>query len=232
MSVNIELPRPLGGWRVFFGEVGVIVLGVVVALGAQQVAQDLQMQGDVSAFRKTIDREIAFNAYVYDVRARQESCLTGQLDALDAWLERARNGDVVPPLAAAGPVTFSYYRSAWDNRNANVFAHLPDQTRQKYGEFYDELANNTHQSNLEADAWRDLAPYVEPGALSLDDRRKIRSTLSEARALAGKIVGNIAFSGEIASELGVRKIAPDGLEEMVAEDLARCASPIANQGQD
>jgi hypothetical protein len=35
--------RPLHGWRVFAGEVGVIVLGVLLALGAQQLAEKIQI---------------------------------------------------------------------------------------------------------------------------------------------------------------------------------------------
>jgi hypothetical protein len=32
--MQFHLPKPLRGWRAFVGEVGVIVLGVLVALGA------------------------------------------------------------------------------------------------------------------------------------------------------------------------------------------------------
>lgn len=226
----MRVPTPLHGWRIFFGEVGVIVLGVLVALGAQQVVQDLQMQREVSTFRQTIDHEIAFNSYVYDVRARQTSCVTNQLNELDSWLDMARNGAAVPPLQTDGPMSLSFYRSAWDNRNANVFAHLPDKTRQKYAEFYDELANNTFQIGLEKEAWRALEPYAEPGPISLEDRRKIRSTLSTARSLNGKIDSNVEFSERITSELGVRKIAPDGLSDVIDKDLAKCASVIAKDG--
>ena len=31
----VQLPKPLHGWRQFAGEVGIIVLGVLIALGAQ-----------------------------------------------------------------------------------------------------------------------------------------------------------------------------------------------------
>ena len=33
------LPKPIHGWRAFSGEVGIIVIGVLIALGAQQVAE-------------------------------------------------------------------------------------------------------------------------------------------------------------------------------------------------
>jgi hypothetical protein len=227
MGVDLRIPMPRQGWRIFFGEVGVIVLGVLLALGAQQVVQDWQMRGEVSTFRQTIDHEIALNLYIYDVRTNQTSCVTKQLSELDSWLDLARNGAAVPPLRTQHPLSFSVYRSAWDNRNANVFAHLPDETRQKYAEFYDELANNAKQIGVETETWRALYAYAEPGPLSLEDRRKIRSTLGIARQLNGIVDSNVEFSRKIAKALGVRKIAPDGFLAEFGTDLDECASVIA-----
>ncbi len=37
--MHVHLPRPLHGWRELVGEVGVIVLGVLIALGAGQIVE-------------------------------------------------------------------------------------------------------------------------------------------------------------------------------------------------
>ena len=37
--MHLKLPKPMHGWRVFAGEVGIIVIGVLIALGAEQVVQ-------------------------------------------------------------------------------------------------------------------------------------------------------------------------------------------------
>jgi drug/metabolite transporter (DMT)-like permease len=34
--MHFRLPKPLHGWREFAGEVGIIVIGVLIALGAEQ----------------------------------------------------------------------------------------------------------------------------------------------------------------------------------------------------
>ena len=39
--MGLQQLKPLRGWREFSGEVGIIVLGVLIALGAQQVVQDI-----------------------------------------------------------------------------------------------------------------------------------------------------------------------------------------------
>ena len=38
--MHVHLPKPLHGWRAFVGEVGIIVIGVLIALAAEQVAED------------------------------------------------------------------------------------------------------------------------------------------------------------------------------------------------
>ena len=35
--MHLQLPKPLHGWREFAGEVGIIVLGVLIALGLEQL---------------------------------------------------------------------------------------------------------------------------------------------------------------------------------------------------
>ena len=37
--MHFHLPKPLHGWREFAGEVGIIVLGVMIALGAGQLVE-------------------------------------------------------------------------------------------------------------------------------------------------------------------------------------------------
>jgi hypothetical protein len=50
--MHFHLPKPLHGWREFGGEVGIIVLGVLIALGAEQIVESL--------FQKaaTVDRKL------------------------------------------------------------------------------------------------------------------------------------------------------------------------------
>jgi len=38
-TVDIHKPKPVHSWREFFGEIGVIVIGVLIALGAEQVVE-------------------------------------------------------------------------------------------------------------------------------------------------------------------------------------------------
>jgi hypothetical protein len=225
--MQLKSLKPLHGWRAFFGEVGVVVLGVLLALGAQQAVQDIQMRSDVREFRRTIDHEIALNLFTYDVRDRQVRCVAQRIAQLRSWLDKARAGSPVPPIHAGGPFILTQYRSAWDNRDAQVFNHLPLDVRQKYAEFYDELTNNAAQLQQESDYWRRLWPYVEPGPISLQDRRIIRTTLALVDNRNRDVEANFEVSRKIASAVGVTKsIRPDEVSLSSLSLLATCVPVI------
>jgi hypothetical protein len=219
--------KPLHGWRAFFGEVGVVVLGVLLALGAQQLVQDLEMRSDVREFRRTIDHEIGLNLFTYEVRHRQVRCVAHRIAELRLWLDNARAGAPVPAIHAGGPFRLTQYRSAWDNRDAQVFNHVPSDVRQKYAEFYDELANNSEQLQQESDYWRQLWPYREPGPISLQDRRMIRTTIALIENRNTDVQANFEVSRKIASAAGVTKsIRPDEIPADLLTQVAACPSVI------
>jgi hypothetical protein len=56
--MHFHLPKPLHGWREFAGEVGNIVVGVLIALGAEQVVQELHWHNAVSTQREALHAEI------------------------------------------------------------------------------------------------------------------------------------------------------------------------------
>jgi len=225
--MDFKTLKPLHGWRAFAGEVGVVVLGVLLALGAQQMVEDIHTRSEVREFRQTIDHEIALNLFTYEVRNRQVRCVAQRIAELRSWLDKARAGSPVPPIHAGGPFRLTQYRSAWDNRDAQVFNHLPSNVRQKYAEFYDELANNSVQLQQESDYWRQLWPYVEPGPISLQDRRIIRTTLGLVDNRNRDVQANFEVSRKIASAVGVTKsIRPDEVSVSSLSLLATCAPVI------
>ena len=225
------LPKPLRGWRQFAGEVGIIVIGVLIALSAEQVVQDLNGRADERAFRATIDHEIGLNLFAYHVRARQFACDKARDADLKKWLDRARSGENVPALWPAGPVILSPYRSAWDSRDAQVFRRLPLQVRQKYAEFYDELESNWSTMKGEHASWNQLVPYVEAGPITLEDRRRIRPILTQLQNAHANLETNIPLSQKIAEVLKVREVAPDNTSPELFKVVAQCHSSVASPAE-
>jgi hypothetical protein len=77
--MHVELPKPLHGWREFAGEVGVVLLGVLLALVAQQLVQDWQWRDDVRDADRRMIAELSVDvAFAYD-RFAIDPCLRPRL---------------------------------------------------------------------------------------------------------------------------------------------------------
>ncbi|MEO7277550.1 MAG: hypothetical protein ABIW33_05965 [Sphingomicrobium sp.] len=218
---------PLHGWRVFFGEVGVVVLGVLVALGAQQAVEQMRTRRDVATFRTTINSEIAHNLWIYHYRDQGTACTERRLAQLSAWVDWLADGSAAALADTRRPLNFSLYRSAWDNRDAAVFAALPDAARSKYAEFYDELANNESNRERERELWAGLAPFEVRGPVSLDDRRKLHGAMTAAHQLNSTIHNNLVVSYAIARRLGIAASQPDGMSPDELKAVHECHPLVA-----
>jgi hypothetical protein len=220
----VKLPSPREGWRVFAGEVGVIVLGILLALGAQQVAENVQTRSDVHALRQAINHEVGFNLYAYDVRTRLSDCNMRRIRELVTWLRETPSDEPLPQLDLQGPGALMPYQSIWDSRDGAVFAHVPAEARQKYAEFYDELSGNLDRLREEQDAWVAIKGYELPGTVSLEDRREIYRLLARAFVADRTLAVNLPVSKKIADALGVRPIRPDNVSDDIANPPAGCES--------
>ena len=87
--MHFHLPKPLHGWREFVGEVAIIVLGVLIALGAEQAVQSFEWREKVQAAQSDMDNELTAGdgpqAYV---RLAIHDCVATRLDSLRASIER------------------------------------------------------------------------------------------------------------------------------------------------
>lgn len=90
--MRIRLFKPLHGWRAFSGEVGIIVIGVLIALGAEQVVQTFNQRREMRELRAAVDNEIAYGLGTYDARLKQEACVEARLAELGQWLQGWRGG--------------------------------------------------------------------------------------------------------------------------------------------
>jgi hypothetical protein len=209
--MKLSTLKPLHGWRAFFGEVGVVVLGVLLALGAQQLVQEFQIRSDVREFRSTIDREVGMDVYALDFRASQFGCDRQKLAELTKWLDQSRRAPMVPAIYTHPPLVASPYLSAWNSRDAETYRQLPADVRQKYAMFYDDVDNEWDITKLELATWSSLGVFSEPGPMTLEDRRKVRSAIASLRGWIKAEEGNIPATKQLAEKLGAKAVAPEDL---------------------
>jgi hypothetical protein len=115
--MHFHLPKPLHGWREFVGEVGIIVLGVLIALAAEQVVEWLNWQVKVAATERAISRDLALAADVASERVAIKRCLDERLDLLRQKFKHT-DPEVALPLNSGGYPMLHAYRApsrAWNS---------------------------------------------------------------------------------------------------------------------
>lgn len=196
--------KPLRGWRAFVGELGVIVLGVFIALGADQAVRTFNQRSDMRELRAAVDMEIAYGLGTYDARVAQDDCAEARLEELARWLQGWREGTperLSEPISAprSGPPR----TNVWASREAGVMAQMPLDVKLAYGAIYDEFANNEVQRLDERMTWLALAEFDGAETLDNTSRMRLQGLITRARWRANNIRNNASYITKIARDMGI-----------------------------
>ena len=80
--MHFRLPKPLHGWREFAGEVGIIVIGVLIALGAQQLVENWRWRSEVRETDERLREEVGYSLSNAYERLAIDACLRPRLAEL------------------------------------------------------------------------------------------------------------------------------------------------------
>lgn len=202
--MHFHLPKPMHGWREFAGEVGIIVIGVLIALGAEQVVESWHWNDQVTEFRHALDSELGYDLGTYQYRLLQGRCVKARLDQLERWLDRSRRGSagsLSGPISL--PMRLAPRTSAWEARTGEVYNHIPLKTRLAYGTAYDNLANFEDHSLEERAIWRDIGNFDGLSSLTHDEQVRLGGLVRRERFLDFTFEINWPLFLRIARRLGV-----------------------------
>jgi hypothetical protein len=184
--MRFRLPKPLHGWRELAWEVGIIVIGVLIALGAQQIAEGIHDSTVAAATRKDIAGELNSNLMSLKLRERAESCIEKRLSELRVILAQwDETGSFKAPLWVAQTpvieVELSRYEAALA---AGRLALLSGEEQYRMGAVVARIRRFNEVQLDERLVWGKLrALQVGPKRLSVDDRTLIRAALQDASSL-------------------------------------------------
>ena len=221
--MRIRLPKPLNGWREFAGEVGIIVLGVLIALGAEQLIETIHSRSEVAQFRSAVDVELSRDLAVYRYRIHQEPCVKRRLGELRKWLDADRAGKPLVPAGEIGrPSLFSFLTSVWKSSSPNVMNNLSLLTRERYAGLYDFAGLVDGQLDQEAEIWRGLNAFNGASQLSPEDRNKIADLAYRAKSVDDLVVSNYPWFKHNAAEIGIAPAWGERGKFVTAPDPAFC----------
>ena len=195
--MHFHLPKPLHGWREFAGEVGVIVIGVLIALSAEQLVEVIHWREKVESAKKSIDFEVNVQLDYSEEAMSFKPCAGPYVDALEAAILRRDAATIAKLHGIRPPFEPRPWRStAWQSAmSTEVADHLdPDQLAEYAFMFtsFEDLRGNLNEiidDFAEATTGRLGAP-ADPAStqLQLSAAERLRTHLALQSSIAGTMV--------------------------------------------
>jgi hypothetical protein len=188
--MHFHLPKPMHGWREFAGEVGIIVVGVLIALGAEQLVEMEHWRDAAGAAQDSVAEEMQDEYFAASEMAIAQPCIDRQLELLEKAVLAPGAYRPVPSYSE-GAFRFSFRgpARAWSDHvwqsvsNDGTAAHFDRETRLGLAAFYG-LVEYIRAKNAEADMLRlrlgALSQPIQPDAAA---RAGLVADMEQARGL-------------------------------------------------
>lgn len=212
--MHFHLPKPLHGWREFAGEVGIIVIGVLIALGAEQVIERRHDREKVDGSLAALRVEMADHDFAAAEIEMATPCIFAQIDAVTARL-KIGDGASLPRFAdrkmTGGFViripNRPYSDASWQSVNSSDTLRRLDPERANdlsyyYGQL--DLQRSSNRAALDRvaslNALSTMMPRGEDARLRfLEQAEQLRSNISEMDLVGGQLRDRLAHSRLIGS---------------------------------
>jgi hypothetical protein len=181
--MHFHLPKPLHGWRAFVGEVGIIVIGVLIALGAEQLVEAAHRKQEAAHADAGIRSELAFNLGRLESRTTIHSCVDRRIDEIQALLDGAADKpDIATPRWIGRPQSWAFASSQWQAESQAGRAALVDPRRlSAYAVMYARMQDLGDEMTLEQTDWARLRTLEHVRRLDSAEAFELNTTLQDAR---------------------------------------------------
>ncbi len=235
--MHVHLPKPLHGWRAFAGEVGIIVIGVLIALAAGQVVETLHWKHVAAAARESVREEMQDEYFAASEMAIGQPCIDRQLQSLEAAVLAPGPFRPVPSYSeGASSLVFRAPARTWSPQiwqsvsGDGTITHLDEKTRLGLAGIYG-LVDYLREKNTAAESLRQrlsaLSRPIQPDASA---RAGLVADIEQARslyALMAHVSNQLVGDGE---EIGFRP-RPENLRADDSGTLKFCRAhhlPLGN----
>jgi hypothetical protein len=181
--MHFHLPQPLHGWREFAGEVGIIVIGVLIALGAEQLVEAAHQKREGVQAENVIRDEIELNMGRLQSRRSIHACVDRRIEDIQRLLDGAASS---PAIATPGwigrPQYWTFLDSRWKAESQAGRAALVDARRlSDYGVMYNRMENLLNEMDAEQTDWARLRLLEHLHHLDSSAALQLSLTLQDAR---------------------------------------------------
>jgi hypothetical protein len=173
-------------WGNFIEEIIIVVLGVLIALGADNIVSTIRDRSASAEARATIRDELGENLGRMEQRDATRDCIDARLNELAAYLDRAETGAAMPTLHWIGrPQVWPMLDSRWSaTASAGKASLLSSREQGNYGAIYANVRDFQNNQATEQLAWAQLRQIAEHPRLGPQQIAALRDALQNARYAA------------------------------------------------
>jgi hypothetical protein len=213
--------KPPHGWNAVAWELGIVALGVLIALAAQQVVQDIHDRQAIAQLRGAFRAELADDRARWEDMRAADPCTLQRLDALDGWADTASSGARLE--RAYRLMLWNMHSSAWDIAKTSPAAgSIPLDERLAYADLYSAIDN-----------WREMLAEERINAVALsslvasadqaENRRQVAFHVAKARTFLRRRADNYPYLFKRFDALNIR---PDSSQLTIARDPKALCAPL------
>lgn len=205
--MHVHLPKPIHGWRAFVGEVGIIVLGVLIALGAEQLVEQIHQGQEAAQADDIIRGELAYNLGRLQSRLQIRSCVDARISQVERLLDDAATQPMLRhPIWIGRPQYWTLQSSRWDAESQAGHAALIERRElAQYGFIYALMRDTQSEMMLEQADWAKLRMLERLQRLDEPTLSDLNAAVQDARYRAWRVA---LISSEIATGAKELKLAP------------------------
>jgi hypothetical protein len=186
MVHHVDTPetKPIHSWREFLREVGIIVLGVAIALAADETVDNWNWHREVSIVEDSLDDELADSLFAAEERIKIADCQHRTLDALDELADKSRGTLVIRNTPVSRNRVWG--SASWDAAVASgAIAHMPHDTRNAYSVLFSFVRLFRDLNIRQQELWATIGAYRRPRPLTETSRERFVEAVAQLRSLTG-----------------------------------------------
>jgi hypothetical protein len=163
--MDVHKPKPWHGFREFLKEFGTIVLGVLVALGAEQAVEWLHWRHEAHVAREAIAFDLKRLVGGAAAQDNHTVCTGRHLAEIEAVLDKAQATGRLPPLGyPPAPPQADWSLRSWSALvSGQTLSHFPTREQIILSGLAEQLRRMQALSDTEVDDWATLAILAGPG---------------------------------------------------------------------
>jgi hypothetical protein len=125
VAMEVHKPKPVHSWRELLGEIGVIVIGVIIALTAEQVVETIHWNHKVADAEAAMNRELGDDLAYAAGQLALKDCAGKYFARIEAAVVNRRS-DTLRQLAAMTEPPFGPHPWVGESWTAAINSQIPD----------------------------------------------------------------------------------------------------------